>query len=266
MRAYGGMDNSDWEDLAWTPGFAAGTGHLWVLENVGNSWAGNRWIYQFEEPDPADLQPWVPPTTTTTSTTTTSTSTTTTTAPPGDPGTPTTTAPPATTTTLPPPPTTTTTTLPPPPPPPPPPPATLVGAYQWAYPDVQANTETMFVFNGDMVVVTKTSPPRVYRFNSPLRPFTVNVPTYVGTLPVGSVPSIAALSVDQRTLAISNHGKVDVFENRWAVDDLARLISNPVFHQNMPSDNREGGTFFPYGSCDLVLSAESKQLWRLEND
>ena len=33
----------------------------------------------------------------------------------------------------------------------------------------------------------------------------------------------------------------------------------------MASDNREGGSFFPYGSCDLLLTAESKTLWRLEN-
>jgi hypothetical protein len=128
---------------------------------------------------------------------------------------------------------------------------------------VQANTETMFAFDGDLVVVSKTSPSRVYRFNGPLLPFIVNVPTYVGTLPMGSLPSIAALSVDQRTLAISNHGKVDVYENRHDIDDLAALIANPVFHQDMASDNREGGSFFPYGSCDIVLVAESKTLWRL---
>jgi hypothetical protein len=33
----------------------------------------------------------------------------------------------------------------------------------------------------------------------------------------------------------------------------------------MSSDNREGGSFFPYGSCDLLLAAESKNLWRLEH-
>jgi hypothetical protein len=255
FRAYG-MDNSDWEDLAYTPGFAAGTGHLWVLENVGNSWTGNRWIYQFEELDP-DNPPPPPPTTTTTTTSTTTTSTTTTTTLP-DPNLP----PDETTTTLP---QETTTTVPPPPPPPPPPPATLVGSYQWAYPDIQANTETMFVFDGDLVVVSKTTPSRVYRFNGPLMPFTVNVPTFVGTLPAGNVLSIAAISTDQRTLAFSNHGTLDVYENRHDVHDLAALIANPVFHQSMATDNREGGAFFPYGSCDLMLVAESKTLWRLRH-
>ena len=51
FQAYG-LRNSDWEDMAWTPGGAPGTGHLWVLENVGNGWDGNRWIYQFEETAP----------------------------------------------------------------------------------------------------------------------------------------------------------------------------------------------------------------------
>jgi hypothetical protein len=189
--------------------------------------------------------------------------------PPSPPTTTTTTTSTTTTTTLPdpnaPPGESTTTTLPPPPPPPPPPPATLVGAYQWAYPDVQVNSETMFVFDGDLVVVTKTSPTRVYRFNGPLLPFIVNVPTYVGTLPAGKLLSVAALSVDQRTLAFSNHGKLDVYENRHDVHDLAALIANPVFSQSMASDNREAGAFFPYGSCDLLLIAESKNLWQLQH-
>ena len=263
FRAYG-RSNYDWEDLAYTPGAGGGPGQLWVLENVGNTWTGNRWIYRFAELDPENPPP-PPPTTTTTTTTppppTTTTTTTTTTTAPADPATP-----PAgsTTTTAPAPgaPTVTTTTVPPPPPPPP---ATFVAAYQWAYPDVQVNTETMFVFDGDLVVVTKSEPSRVYRFDGPLLPFVLNVPAYVGTLPAGKLLSVAALSADQRTVAFSSHGKVDVYENRGAVDDLAALISNPVFRDSMPSDNRESGAFFPYGSCDLVLVAESKNLWRLRH-
>jgi len=228
VRAYG-LRNSDWEDVAYTPGFDSG--HLWVLENVGNGWTGNRWIHQFDEPDPEN--PPVAPLE----------ETTTTTLPPVEPTTTTTTEPPS----------------------PPPPPAALVGSYQWAYPDTQANTETMFVFDGDLVVVSKTSPSRVYRFDGPLLPFVVNVPRYVGTLPVGNTLSVAALSVDQRTLAFSSHGKVDIYENRGDVHDLAALIANPVFHETMESDNREAGSFFPYGSCDLLLLAESKTLWKLDH-
>lgn len=209
-----GLQNSDWEDMAWTPGLTPGTGHLWVLENIGNGWTGNRWIYQFDE-----LAPEGPP-------------------------------------------------APPPAVPAPPPPSTqasLVGAYQWAYPDTQVNTETMFVFDGDLVVVTKTQPSRVYRFDHPLVESVVNVPTYVGTLPLGEQLSVAALSVDQRTLAVSSHGKLDVYENRGDPHDLAALISNPVVRHVMPADNREGGSFFPHGSCDLLLVAESRTVWRLEH-
>ena len=111
-----GLVNSDWEDITWTPGLVPGTGHLWVLENVGNGWTGPRWIYQFEELAPENTL--------------------------------------AT-------------------------PASLVGSYQWEYPDEQVNTETMFVFDGDLVVVTKTEPSRVYRFDGPWQS-SVNVPTYVG--------------------------------------------------------------------------------------
>lgn len=208
-----GLYNSDWEDMAWTRGLAPGTGHLWVLENVGNGWTGPRWIYQFEELDP-ESPPAAPPVAPT---------------------------------------------------PPPPTTAILVGAYQWAYPDTQVNTETMFVFDGDLVVVTKTEPSRVYRFDHPLVQSVVNVPTYAGTLPVGARLSVAALSVDQRTLAVSSHGKLDVYENRGDPHDLSALISNPVVRQDMPADNREGGSFFPHGSCDLLLVSESKTIWRLEH-
>ena len=196
-----GLVNSDWEDIAWTPGPVPGTGHLWVLDNVGNGWTGARWIYQFAEPDP-EL---------------------------------------------------------------PSAPAGQLGSYQWEYPDEQVNTETMFVFDGDLVVVTKTEPSRVYRFDGPLVESAVNIPTYVGTLPLGERLSVAALSVDQRTLAVSSHGKLDVYENRGNPHDLAALISNPVVRYVMLADNREGGSFFPYGSCDLVLVAESRTVWRLEH-
>jgi hypothetical protein len=228
MRAYE-LRNRDWEDLAYSRG-ATGIGYLWVLDNVGNSHTGSRWIHQLVEVAPHSLPRFSPPTESTDTTTTTL-----------------------------PLPTTTTTTAPPPPP------ATLVASYQWAYPDEQVNTETMFFFNDHLVVVTKTEPSRVYRFDEPLRAGILNVPTYIGTLPRGNRLSIAALSVDQRTLAVASHGKVDVYETRGDASDLFALISNPVFRQDMDSDNREGGAFFPYGSCDLLLTAESKWLWRLEH-
>jgi hypothetical protein len=214
-----GTRNSDWEDIAWTRGYAPGSGQLWVLENVGNGWSGNRRIYQFEEPDPTEL--------------------------PGhggllgiDLGLF----------------------------PPPPPTARLIGSYVWAYPDVQANTEAMFVFDGDLVVVSKTSPSRVYRFSGPLLPFTVNVPRYVGTLPAGNTLSVASLSADQRTLAVASHSKVFFYENRGDRRDLVALVtSDPVFFAQPEADNREGGTFFPHDSCDLLLVAESKTLWQLRH-
>ena len=35
--------------------------------------------------------------------------------------------------------------------------------------------------------------------------------------------------------------------------------------ENRASDNREGGAFFPVGSCDILLVSESKNLWLLEH-
>ena len=257
FRAYE-LRNSDWEDMAYTPGPVPGTGHLWVLENVGNGWTGDRWIYQFEEPDPENPPPLpAPPPPPPAPTSTTAASTTTTTAVGSTATTTTTTAGFISSAAI--------ASTAPAAAPPPAPPATLVGSYRWAYPDVQANTETMFVFDGDLVVVSKTDPSRVYRFNGPLQPWVVNVPTYVGTLPSGHFLSVAAISADQRTLAVANHGKVDVYVNRGDVNDLTALIAHPVVRHDMPPDNREGGSFFPYGSCDLLLVAESRTIWRLEH-
>lgn len=198
-----GARNSDWEDAAYTKGFA-GVGVVSVLENLGNSYTGNRRIYQVKEPDPR-LSPPLP--------------------------------------------------------------AVLLGTYQWAYPDTQYNSETLFAFGNELAVIAKTSPARVYQFTEPLSPTRVNVPRFVGLLAQGSNLSVAALSRDERTLAVASHNKVFIYENDGDVEDLGDLIAGqPIESQALPDDNREGGSFFPYGSCDVVLVAESKNIWRLEED
>ncbi|MGH9040363.1 MAG: hypothetical protein ACRDZ3_09035, partial [Acidimicrobiia bacterium] len=175
---------------------------LWILENRGNSFLGNRRLYQVAEPDP------------------------------DDPG-----------------------------------PAQLIGRYDTAYPDGQWNSETLFVFDGELALISKTSPARVYRFLTKPLPNVVNVPILVGSLPEVSNPSIGSVSPDGRLLVVANHSKMSVYENRGDLDDLGDLIERPaVFKESMPSDNREGGAFFPAGSCDIVFVSESKNLWRLEHD
>jgi hypothetical protein len=195
-----GASNSDWEDVAYTR-VGTGPGTLWILENRGNAFLGNRTLYQVAEPDPTD------------------------------PG-----------------------------------PAQLIGRYTIAYPDGQWNSETLFVFDDDLALISKTSPAKVYRFLTKPLPLMVNVPVLVGVLPEVSNPSIGSVSPDGRLLAVASHSTIRVYENTGNLLDLADLIARPaVFRESMPSDNREGGAFFPAGSCDIILVSESKNLWRLEH-
>ena len=195
-----GTSNSDWEDVAYTRA-GTGPGTLWILENRGNAFLGNRTLYQVAEPDPTD------------------------------PG-----------------------------------PAQLIGRYSIAYPDGQWNSETLFVFDNDLALISKTSPAKVYRFLTKPLPLVVNVPVLVGVLPEVSNPSIGSVSPDGRLLAVASHSRIRVYENKGNLLDLVDLIANPaVFRESMPSDNREGGAFFPAGSCDIILVSESKNLWRLEH-
>jgi hypothetical protein len=192
-----GANNRDWEEVAYTTG-AGGRGVLWILDNMGNDWSGNRRIYQVEEPDPRTGGP-----------------------------------------------------------------AKLLGTYEFAYPDTQWNSEILFGFDGDLVLIAKTSP-RMYRFTGPLSPGKVNVPEFIGTLPETEAPTLAGVSPDRRFLIVGSYVSVWVFENRGARSDLRSLIARPpVQRQSLTWEEREGGTFFPTGSCDFVMVAESGNVWKL---
>jgi hypothetical protein len=145
-------------------------------------------------------------------------------------------------------------------------PVTPVATYQIAYPDTQANSEVLFAFANDLVLISKTNPSRVYRFAGPLQPDILNVPVLVGSLSDGKYLSVATVSPDQQFLAVASHGRLVVFRNRGDLSDLAALIADPPVHnQSMVNDGREGGSFYPYGSCDLLLIAESKNVWKVTN-
>jgi hypothetical protein len=193
-----GADNRDWEDVAYTTG-ANGRGVLWIVDNMGNEWSGNRRIYRVEEPDPRGGGP-----------------------------------------------------------------ARLLGTYEIAYPDRQWNTEILFGFGGQLVLITKTSP-RMYRFAGPLTAEEVNVPEFVGALPEVSWPTLGGLSPDRRFLVVANYNSLWVFENRGAASDLRSLIARPPASKQMIRDDREGGAFFPAGSCHFLMTAESGNVWRLAN-
>lgn len=138
--------------------------------------------------------------------------------------------------------------------------AKLLNRYQYAFPDKgYANVEASFMFDGDLVLATKTNPSRLYRFEKALSATSVNKPVFQGALPVNEKPSVARLSPDKRFLMASTHRRMHVYKNTGDLQSLQDLIANkPVVEEMVaPGDNVESGDFFPWGSCDLLLLAES---------
>jgi hypothetical protein len=194
-----GAYNRDWEDVAYTRG-ANGRGVLWIVDNMGNRWSGNRRIYRIEEPDPTAAGP-----------------------------------------------------------------ARLTGTFDMAYPDHPWNTEIIFGFGNQLVLIAKSSP-RMYRFAGPLVPGKVNVPQFVGHLRGLAWPTLGNISPDRRFLVVANYNTVWVFQNRGNPADLRSLIAGPPLVRQTVRDDREGGAFFPAGSCNFVMMAESGNVWRLPNN
>jgi hypothetical protein len=137
--------------------------------------------------------------------------------------------------------------------------AKLVRRYTYAYPDRGYNTEASFMFNGDLVLVAKTNPARLYRFDKALSPNGVNKPAFVGVLRSPQKPSVSRLSPDGRFLVTASHQTVHVYRNGGDLGSLKDLIAGPpvIVEKASPGDNVESGDFFPWNSCSLLLLAES---------
>ncbi|HKN89351.1 MAG TPA: hypothetical protein VJ622_03645 [Acidimicrobiia bacterium] len=137
--------------------------------------------------------------------------------------------------------------------------------YRYAYPNGQrVNTETTFFFAGHFVLVPKTTPAQLYRFDHPLRPDRVNVPRFVGRLPGSDTVSLARVSPDGRTLVLANHEMLFAYRTPASAVWLRDFVSRPVHRKRIDAgDNVEGGDFFPLGRCKLVLVAESRDVYRL---
>lgn len=144
-------------------------------------------------------------------------------------------------------------------------PATLLGTYRWDYPDGNHDTEALVALDGKLVVVAKTNPNRVYRFESPLSASGMNKPAFKGSLPAGARITLASLSADQRLLVTSStfEDKVWVWQSASGLKGF--LAGRPVFSRRMPPAQREAGDFFPYNSCNIYLISESSGIWRLTN-
>ena len=143
--------------------------------------------------------------------------------------------------------------------------ARAVARYPYAYPDGSANTEAALAWDGDLVLVTKNFPARVYRFTEPLVAGRVNKPVFVGELSDSNGISVARPSPDHRWIATATHDTVFVYRNAAAPGTLEGFMDQEPFHVLVaaPEDNVEAGDFFPAGACDLWLLSETRNTYRL---
>ena len=144
----------------------------------------------------------------------------------------------------------------------------LRARYRYAYPGGRVvNTEVSFMSGGNLVMVTKTAPARVYRFGR-LSTTDVNRPRFVGELRGMGRPSMARLSPDGRLLVAADHDTMVVYRARSVDASLSAFVGRDPSHRRMfaPGDNVESGDFFPGGSCDLLMLSESRSVYRLLRD
>jgi len=145
--------------------------------------------------------------------------------------------------------------------------ATLLHRHAYAYPDLgYANTEASFFYGGQLVLVTKTAPGRVYRFEKPLSDRTVNRPAFVGTLPGAIRISVARLSPDKSVLITATHTTMTAYRSAGGQSLTALMRSQPVVVRKVsPGDNVEAGDFIPWAHCNFLLLAESKTTYWLRS-
>jgi hypothetical protein len=149
--------------------------------------------------------------------------------------------------------------------------ATVVGRYQWEYPDFpggNADTESAFFVGGKLTVVSKTDPSRVYRFDGPLDPSAVNRPTPVATVPEGERMVFGSTSADERLFLTSStrNQTAWVYANSQDLPDAGGFFDRPpLFTRTLSRSQREAGDFFPHDGCDIVLLSERQNVWLLAN-
>jgi hypothetical protein len=142
--------------------------------------------------------------------------------------------------------------------------APLQRRYRFRYPDRPfENTEASFFYNGELVLVTKTAPARLYRFGV-LSDKWVNRPRFVGELRGADRVSVARTSPDHSTLVTSDHDTITVFRGP-AGSPLGAFTSEAPARRKMvaPGDNIEAGDYFPSGSCEVLMLSERRNVYRL---
>jgi hypothetical protein len=138
--------------------------------------------------------------------------------------------------------------------------------YRYAYPRGRHfNTEAAFFHQGRLVLVTKTSPARVYRFEGRLSSRRVNRPRFVGVLRGAQTVSVTRVSPDGQVLVAANHSRLYIYRSAVAAAALSQFVGRQPDRSEVVAtgDNIEAGDFFPFRRCALLLAAESKNIYRL---
>ena len=145
--------------------------------------------------------------------------------------------------------------------------ARTAARYAYAYPDGKSNTESAFTYDNKLVLVTKSFPARVYRFEKPLTTSGVNVPTYVGELSDSRGVSVAKPSPDRHWLVTATHDTLFVYRNRGS-GNLSDFLDREPFHALVfaPDDNVEAGDFDPvFGDCTMIFGSEHRNSYRVSS-
>ena len=142
-----------------------------------------------------------------------------------------------------------------------------VARYTYSYPDGNTNTESAFTWGGRLVLVKKTFPAQVYRFDAPLSTGGVNEPVLLGELTDSNDVSVVKPSPDGRWIATATHDTVYLYRNPTNPGALEGFLDQEPFHVLVaaPEDNVESGDFFPAGSCQLFLASEQRNTYRVNS-
>ena len=136
---------------------------------------------------------------------------------------------------------------------------------RFMYPgDGYQNTEASFWFEEHLVLATKSSPTKLYRFDT-LAGDGTHWPRYVGALYGAPRISVLRPSPDHSALVASDHETVSVFTGKGPGSHLEDLVNKgPAYSKTVfRGDNVEAGDYFPTGSCDVVMLSESRQVYRV---
>jgi hypothetical protein len=145
--------------------------------------------------------------------------------------------------------------------------ARATARFAYAYPDNKSNTEAAFTYDNKLVLVSKSFPARVYRFDKPLSTSGVNVPTLVGELSDSRGVSVAKPSPDHHWLATATHDTLFLYKNRGS-GSLEDFLDREPFHAMVfaPDDNVEAGDFVPaFGDCMAFFASETRNTYRVSS-